>query len=51
MIFSPLGENQAGIGLNTSSKKKTDVSEHPEAFEHVGLLVNGPPGTRELSFT
>jgi hypothetical protein len=26
------------------------VSEHPEVFEHVGLLVNGPLGTAELSF-
>ena len=31
-------------------QKKTDVSEHPEAFEHVGLLVNWPPGTAELPF-
>ena len=30
------------------SEKKTDVSEHPKALEHVGLLVNGPPGTAEL---
>ena len=25
--------------LNTPNVKKTDVSEHPEVFEHVGLLV------------
>lgn len=31
-------------------RKKTDVSEHPKAFEHVGLLFNGPPGTAELPF-
>jgi len=25
--------------------------EHPEVFEHVGLLVNEPPGTDGLPFT
>src|SRR4029453_11497815 len=25
--------------------KKADVAEHPEVFDHVGLLVNKPPGT------
>src|ERR1051325_8863694 len=24
------------------NKKKTDVAEHPEVFDHVGLLVNEP---------
>jgi hypothetical protein len=24
--------------------KKADVAEHPKAFDHVGLLVNKPPG-------
>jgi hypothetical protein len=24
--------------------KKADVAEHPEALDHVGLLVNGLPG-------
>jgi len=27
------------------------VVEHPKVFDHVGLLVNGPPGTAELPFT
>jgi hypothetical protein len=31
-------------------QEKTDVTEHPEAFDHVGLLVNGPPGMAELPF-
>jgi len=31
--------------------KKADVVEHPEVFDHVGLLVNQPPGTAELPFT
>jgi hypothetical protein len=34
--------------VEKTGRKKTDVSEHPEAFEHVGILVNGPPGTAEL---
>jgi len=25
--------------------------EHPQAFDHVGLLVNEPPGTAELLFS
>jgi len=32
------------------AQKKPDVSEHPEGFDHVGLLVNEPPGTAELPF-
>jgi len=31
--------------------KKADVSEHPQVFDHVGLLVNEPLGTAELLFT
>jgi len=31
-------------------KKKADVVEHPEVIDHVGLLVNRPPGTAELPF-
>jgi len=30
--------------------KKTDEVEHPEAFNHVGLLSNEPPGRAELLF-
>jgi len=30
--------------------KKTGVLEHPEAFEHAGLLVNEPPGWAGLLF-
>jgi len=26
------------------------VVEHPEAFDHVGLLFNKPPGRAELLF-
>ena len=28
--------------------KKADVMEHPKAFDHVGLLVNEPPGVAGL---
>ena len=31
-----------------SRTKKADVAEHPEVFDHVGLLVNEPPGTAGL---
>jgi hypothetical protein len=31
--------------------KKADVLELPKAFDHVGLLVNGPAGTAGLPFT
>jgi len=30
--------------------KKADVAEHPEVFDHVGLLTNEPPGRTELPF-
>jgi len=32
------------------NQKKADVVEHPEVFDHVGLLVNEPPGTAGLPF-
>ena len=36
--------------LTTSyiAKQKADVAEHPEVFDHVGLLVNEPPGMAGL---
>jgi hypothetical protein len=30
--------------------EKADVAEHPQAFDHVGLLGNEPPGTAGLLF-
>ena len=30
--------------------KKADVVKHPEVFDHVGLLVNEPPGQAGLPF-
>jgi hypothetical protein len=34
-----------------TQRKKTDVAKHLKVFDHVGLLVNEPPGTAELLFT
>ncbi len=33
-----------------AAKKKADVVEHPEVFDHVGLLVNEPPKRTGLLF-
>jgi hypothetical protein len=32
------------------SEKKAGVVEHPEVFDHAGILVNGPPGPAGLPF-
>jgi hypothetical protein len=32
-------------------RKKADVVEHPQVFDHVGLLFNRPPGTAGLPFS
>ena len=29
--------------MSVAPQKKTDVAEHPEVFDHVGILVNEPP--------
>jgi hypothetical protein len=34
----------------TPKTKKADMAEHPEVFDHVGLLFNEPPGKPELLF-
>src|SRR5438552_17637774 len=39
------------LGRPAPGAKKADVAERPEAFDHVGLLVNGPPGTAGLPFS
>ena len=36
--------------LPSSANKKADVVGHPKVIDHVGLLVNEPPGTAELLF-
>ena len=37
---------ETGVG----ETKKADVVKHPKAFDHVGLLVNKPPGKTGLPF-
>jgi hypothetical protein len=39
-----------GLEPPDKRKKKADVVEHPEAFNHVGLLFNEPPGWAGLPF-
>ena len=34
--------------LSCSNNEKADVAEHPEVFDHVGLLANEPLSTAEL---
>ena len=36
---------------SNGKKKKADVVEHPQGFDHVGLLVDEPPGAAGLLFT
>jgi hypothetical protein len=31
-------------------RKKADVAKYPKVFDHVGLLVNEPPGKTGLLF-
>jgi len=51
MIFLSLWAKTKPISaLKPPAQKKTDIPEHPEVFEHVGLLVNWPPGIAELPF-
>jgi hypothetical protein len=42
----PLGHKH----LFSPRTKKADVAEHPKVFDHVGLLVNEPPGKAGLFF-
>jgi hypothetical protein len=37
-------------GLNAWPTKKADVEEHPEVFDHVGLLVNEPSSQAGMPF-
>jgi hypothetical protein len=34
-----------------TSKKHAGAAEHPEVFDHAGILVDGPPDTAELPFS
>jgi len=38
------------LGRDRQETKKADVPGRPQAFRHVGLLINEPPGIAELFF-
>jgi hypothetical protein len=40
---------ESSIG-GTTATKKTDVADHPEVINHIGLLVNEPLGGAGLLF-
>jgi len=48
MGLAPPGCDRPGLH---ERKKKAGVAEHPEVFDHAGILVNGPPGTPALPFS
>jgi hypothetical protein len=48
--FIAIVESSHGYILVCGSNKKTDVVEHSEVIDHVGLLFNEPPGTAEMLF-
>jgi hypothetical protein len=39
-----------GQVASLQAKKEADVVERPEAFDHVGLLLDEPPGAAGLLF-
>jgi hypothetical protein len=45
-----MGRSRSIQRLLSPENKKADVAEHPEVFDHVGLLFNEPPGKAELLF-
>ena len=40
----PFGSSLAIAGVPDHANKKADAVEHPEVFDHVGLLYDQPPG-------
>jgi hypothetical protein len=38
------------FALRATENKKAEVADRPEAFDHIGILVDRPPGTAELPF-
>jgi hypothetical protein len=48
MIWFLIGLNRWVLDQNWHKTKKADVAEHPEVFDHVGLLANEPLGTAGL---
>jgi hypothetical protein len=45
-----IGSFLMSVLIGRHRKKKTGVAEHPEVFDHAGLLVTEPPGTTGLPF-
>ncbi len=43
--------NTCTVTLARYRAKKNDVVEYPEAFDHVGILVTGSPGSAGLPFS
>jgi hypothetical protein len=48
MLFTQLQISRS-VSVRIEANKKADVAEYPEVFDHVGLLVNGPPGTEGVA--
>ena len=46
----PSGSSLTVAGVPRHANKKADAVEHPEVFDHVGLLFNEPPGATGLPF-
>jgi hypothetical protein len=45
-VRNPIVKHSSPLRRN----KKADVVEHPQVFDHVGLLSNEPPGLAGLPF-
>jgi hypothetical protein len=50
LIGPQVSSSELWLHCHVSFSKKTDVAEHPQVFDHVGLLVNGLPGAARLPF-
>ncbi len=42
---------RVATGPRYHERKKAGVAEHPEGFDHAGILVNGPTGMAGLPFS
>jgi hypothetical protein len=47
----PIGLPPIANAWGEAKTKKADVVEYPQAFDHIGLLVNEPPGRTGLPFS
>ena len=48
MSRSSFQNMESSYFLRNQERKKADVTEHPQVFDHVGLLFNEPLGTAGL---